>query len=416
MNTPDPIGQAYVQLALRLDRHVAGFVDGYYGPPEWKASIDAEPLRPIAALQDDARRLHEIIARTDMDAQRRDFLTRQVTAMEMVLRRQTGEDVPYVDEVQACFDITPSRIPEAEFDAALRELDTLVPGTGDLRARLPAWKRRFELANERVMPLLETALAEVRRRTVRILELPAGESVEMRLVSGQPWSGYNWYLGQGRSRIEVNTDLPVRADFLVHLIAHEAYPGHHTEHAIKEALLYRRAGRLEHSVLPLLAPECVVSEGIATVAQDVIFPDQAELADWLREVLYPQAGIQVDVDLQLRIAEVGQALDGVGGNAAFLLHVGRHPQEEVVDYIRHYSLGTEVEARRSLAFLNNPLYRGYVFTYFYGRRLLKDAFGRGAMLDVIRRVIAEPVTPSSLAAAAECTSAPSARGQQRGPG
>ena len=398
MNTYDRIGEAYVHLALRMDRHAAGFVDGYYGPPEWKASIDTEPLRPISALREDAKHLREAITRTEMDAKRRDFFTKQVTAMEMVLRRLTGEDVPYVEEVQACFDITPSRVPEAEFEQALRELDTLLPGAGDLPARQAAWKRPFELPNDRVMPLLETALAEVRRRTLGILELPAGESMELKLVSGQPWSGYNWYLGQGRSRIEVNTDLPVRADYLVGLMAHEAYPGHHTENAIKDEHWYGQAGRLEHSILLLLAPEAVISEGIATVAEDVIFPNKAELAAWLQEVLYPQSGIRVDVDLQLRLAKAAEKLAGVSGNAAFLLHADRRPEEEVVEYVRHYSLRTEPEARRTLAFISNPLYRAYIFTYFYGRRLLLGAFASGGMLNVFRRVIREPVTPSAVAA------------------
>ena len=397
MSAPDRIGQTYVEMALRIDRHAPGFVDGYYGPAEWKAGTDAEPLRPISGLQGDAEQLREAVARTEMDAQRRGFLTRQLTAMEMVLRRLAHEDVPYAEEVQACFDITPHRVPEAKFEAALREMDTLLPGTGDLPSRQLAWKRPFELPNDRVLPLAETALAEVRRRTRAILELPADESMELKLVSGQPWSGYNWYLGQGRSRIEINIDLPVRANVLVNLIAHEAYPGHHTEHALKEELLYRRAGRPEHSILLLLAPESLIAEGIATVAQEVIFPDKAELAAWLREVLYPQAGIQVDVDLQLRLARAAEELAGVSGNAAFLLHVDGCSESEIVDYFRQYGLSTEKEARRSLAFISNPLYRAYTFTYFYGHRMLQDAFARHGMLHVFRHVITEPVTPSAVA-------------------
>ena len=406
MNAHDPVGQPYVELALRINRRAEGFVDGYYGPPERKASIDSEPLRPVGALRDDAQRLREAIARIEMDAQRRNFLNKQLTAMEMVLRRLAGEDVPYVQEVQACFDITPARVPETEFEEALRELDTLLPGTGGLAARHLAWKRPFELPNERVLPLAETALAEVRRRTRAILELPAGESMELRLVTGQPWSGYNWPLGQGRSRIEINTDLPVRADGLVSLMAHEAYPGHHTECAIKEELWYRQAGRLEHSLVILLAPESALSEGIAMVAQDVIFPDKAELAAWLREVLYPQAGIQVDVELQLRLAQAAEKLAGASGNAAFLLCEDRRPDDEIVEYLCHHSLRTEKEARHFLTFLTAPLSRAYIFNYFYGRRLLLDASARGGMLDVFRWVIHDPVTPSAVAARYGVSTAP----------
>ena len=51
------------------------------------------------------------------------------------------------------------------------------------------------------------------------------------MVQDQPWSGYNWYLGNGRSRVDLNTDLPIYAYLLTDLLTHEGYPGHHTEHA-----------------------------------------------------------------------------------------------------------------------------------------------------------------------------------------
>ena len=220
----------------------------------------------------------------------------------------------------------------------------------------------------------------------------------MQLVSDKPWSGFNWYEGNGRSRIDVNTDLPVRADFVLNLMAHEAYPGHHTENAVKEQGLYRGLGRLEHCVVLLNAPECLVGEAIATVAQDVIFPDRYELESWLRDALYAAAGIQVDVALQLRLVDAFEKLDGVAGNAAFLLHADRRPDEEVLAYLRRYGLRTEQEARQFLRFLSSPLSRGYIFNYSHGRRLLKRAFAVGGMREVFLWAVTEPVTPSGIAA------------------
>ncbi len=47
-NVADPdaaaIAIAYVRLALRLDQHLPGFVDGYFGPPALKAQVDLEAL------------------------------------------------------------------------------------------------------------------------------------------------------------------------------------------------------------------------------------------------------------------------------------------------------------------------------------------------------------------------------------
>ena len=43
---PDPVARDYLLLALRLDQHVPGLVDAYYGPADLKARVDMESLRP----------------------------------------------------------------------------------------------------------------------------------------------------------------------------------------------------------------------------------------------------------------------------------------------------------------------------------------------------------------------------------
>ena len=44
-------------------------------------------------------------------------------------------------------------------------------------------------------------------------------------VTGKSWSGYNWYQGDYRSLIQVNTDLPIFVDRAIDLACHEGYPG-----------------------------------------------------------------------------------------------------------------------------------------------------------------------------------------------
>jgi len=244
--------------------------------------------------------------------------------------------------------------------------------------------------------VLRLALAEVRRPTLELLDLPDGEEVTIEIVQDKPWIAYNWYLGGYRSRIEVNTDLPVRANAAVGLMAHEAYPGHHTEHAIKEQRLYRGDGRLEHSIFLMNTPECLVSEGIASVAREVVFPDDALVA-WLRDELYPAAGIQgVDSELQVRIDRAAEQLRDASGNAAFLLHEDGLSEDQVLAYLQHYALRTQDEARQTLKFLTNPLFRAYIFTYYYGRDLLRRAFEVHDVSSMFRRVVSEPVTPADL--------------------
>ena len=42
------------------------------------------------------------------------------------------------------------------------------------------------------------------------------------------------------------------------MVAHETFPGHHLEHASKEANLVERRRRLEATILLINTPECLI--------------------------------------------------------------------------------------------------------------------------------------------------------------
>jgi hypothetical protein len=392
----DEIGKSYLKLALDLDRHFEGFVDAYFGPPELKEQSQANEPRPLKALADDARQIQAAIKDSSYDPQRKDFLTGQMRAMTTVIDNLRGEQFDFVTEVERYFDVIPEMVDEATFEAAHAEMDNLLPGSEPLAERLAAWKKQLELESSRILPVLELACQETRRRTIALFELPAGEEMSLQLVSNQPWSGYNWYLGNYRSRIDINTDLPIRADSVVPLMAHEAYAGHHTEHAIKEAVLYKDGERAEHAVQLLLAPECVLSEGIANSARKVIF-DRADLAAFLHEELYALAGLpHVNVDQQIHLAEAARDLRGVDGNAALMLHRDGHAADEVQRYIERYSLRTPKEAAQTIKFIQNPLFRSYIFNYAIGETLLAPLVEGPEAVPNFRRLLREPLTPSQV--------------------
>ena len=59
---------------------------------------------------------------------------------------------------------------------------------------------------------------------------------------------------------------------------------------------------------------------------------------------------------------------------------------------------SEQEAQRGLRFIGSPQFSAYIFTYFYGRRLLKRAFEAGGMRETFGWAVSEPVTPAAIIA------------------
>lgn len=391
----DDFGRAYLRLTLHIDRHVPGYVDAYTGPPDLKEEVAAGDLRPIAALQDD---LAWLKANTPQgDPERRAYLLALFRAMDCTLRMQAGETFEYLDEVARLYDIQPQKADEAPFEAARKVIDDLLPGDGSPGERLEARRKRYELAPDTLLRLLEIVRDECRRRTAALVTLPDDEEIEMALVSDQPWAAYNWYKGHGRSRIEFNTDIPVALLSLPDLIAHEGYPGHHTEHLIKERVLLDEKGYAEEASFLLHSPAAVIAEGIATTAAEIIFPN-GSLHEYLAGVLLPEAGMQgEDAETIRRLSEAQDALRYVAGNAAILYHSGDLDQERTIDYLQTYRLVSRPRAEQSFRFISNPLYRSYVFTYSEGYDLIGRAAKDGDKKPVFLRLLHGQVLPSELA-------------------
>jgi len=408
MIAPDPIARDYLLLVLRLDRLVPGLVDGYFGPAALRAQVDAEGPRPPSRLREDAAELRARVEEGVFEPDRRRWLTAQLVALETQARALEGDGLPYLDHVSACFDLTPERIDDAVFAAAAADLARLLPGAGTLAERTGSWDARFTIPPDRLRAVIDALLPGFRERARTLFGLPVGENLTVSLVRDQPWSGYNWYDGGLRSRVEINTDLPTRAADLLSVLPHETYPGHHLEHAWHEAHLVATAGRLEASVLCINAPECLLSEGLADLGRRFAVPT-ADEADLLVEV-YRLAGLEVARDpaaargaaaVQVAITRATAALGGVRGNAALLRHADGATREEVVAYLERYLLTTPDRAAKRLEFIEHPLWRTYVFVYFEGERLLSRWLERVPPADQagrFRRLLTEQLTPGAILA------------------
>ena len=408
---PDPIARDYLLLALRLDQHIDGLVDGYFGPAALKGQVETEQLRLPARLVDDAAMLIARLPDEVEEDDRRDWLNAQVVALKTQASALAGDELPYVDHVSRCFAWTPMRRDDAVFDEAATTLEGLVPGQGPLAERLAAWDAGFEIPVERLPNVVDWLVGLFRERASALFGLPSGEDLRVSLVRNQPWSGYNWYDGGLRSRVDINTDLPVRAADLVHTVAHETFPGHHLEHAWKESVLVEGRGRLESSILLINTPECLISEGLADVGRTFATPPGTE-ADLLVE-LYGRADLQIASDpgaardaaeRTVAMAVSRRRLSEVRVNAALMRHADGASHDETLAYLARVGRFAPQVAAKRLEFIEHPLWRTYIFVYHEGEALLRrwlDVVPHADRADRFGRLLHEQLTPTAIATEVE---------------
>ncbi len=393
------LAREYVLLGLRFDRLSAGFVDAYTGDPALRRQVEDEPRPLPVALAAQARALLAELPSSGLAEDRVALLRSQLTALECNARRLAGEPIGFVDEVKAYFGVDIALGDESDYAVAHEELAALLPGSGPLAERYAAYRTADECPPDRLDGLVRD-LSSALRDVVRAgYGLPEGEAVEYQIVTDEPWSGFNYYLGGFRSRVAINADLPHRLSQLPHLVAHEAYPGHHTEHCRKERGLVGAGGRLEHTVFLVNTPECLVAEGLADLGIPASI--SAGWGSWAEEI-YADLKLGFDGPLAERVAAVVQRLDRSRQDAALLLHDRGASEDEVVAFLQRWMLVPEKRARQSLRFLSHPLWRAYTSTYVEGYRLLSawlDARPAGQPLGArFVRLLDEPLTPGRIAA------------------
>ncbi|MGI9643954.1 MAG: DUF885 domain-containing protein, partial [Ilumatobacteraceae bacterium] len=266
----DLVGR-YLKLGLATGRLLDGLVDAYYGPREWSDQISASPPEDPAALVGRARRLLADLEtdHSSVAAERRRWIAAQVEGLLTTARKLAGEPVSYIEEVEKSYGVTPKWIDEEEIVAAHGRLDESLGGAGSLADRLVAFRDAHAIPVDALRGVIDALAEDFRDRTDTLFGLPEGERIDFELVDSQPWSGFNYYLGDLRSRVAINTDLPVLSTAIGHLVAHEAYPGHHTEHCRKEVGLVRTAGWLEEAIFLVGTPQCVVAEGLADLGIEI---------------------------------------------------------------------------------------------------------------------------------------------------
>lgn len=398
---PGTLIRDYLTLGLRFDRIEEGYVDSFTGDPELRRAVADEPAPEPAELARQADRLLAELPQVPREAgftdQRADFIGAHLRALAFSARKFAGDEVGFVDEVRNYFDVEISRGDPERYRVAHARIDEVLGGSGPLAERMEAHRRADEIAPERLEECMH-AFSSALRDTVRATyPLPDAETIVYEVVTDKPWSGFNYYEGNYRSTVAINADLKQQMANLPRLVAHESYPGHHTEHCRKEAGLVAGQDQQEQTIFLVNTPQCLMAEGLADLAlHAVVGPGWGS---WASEI-YADLGLRFDGERAQALSEATAALADVRQDAALMLHDEHRDVDEVVAFLQRWLLVDDTRARQMLRFLSSPLWRAYTSTYVEGYRLLRtwlDERPAGVGLtERFGRLLDEPLIPSAL--------------------
>jgi hypothetical protein len=402
----DSAAEQYVKLVLAVGQHDADYVDAFYGPAEWRKDAEGAK-RPLTAIDAEARTLLSTLAgiapaahAEELVRLRHRYLTRQLESLRARVGMLQGKKLTFDEESKALYDAVAPTHTDAEFDRVIADLGERLPGTGSVLERYDAFRSRFVVGKEKLDGVFKAAIEGCRARTRAHVALPRNESFTVEYVTGKSWGGYNWYQGNHRSLIQVNTDLPIYINRALDLACHEGYPGHHVYNTLLEKNLVRDRGWVELSVYALFSPQSLIAEGTANYGIEVAF-SRAERLAFERDVLFPAAGLDpAAAHRYYEVLALVERLSYADNEAARRYLDGRIDAKSAVEWLMKYTLATRPRAEQRLRFIEQ--YRSYVINYNLGKDLVAAYIRKRAGSDPEKQwrefesLLSSPRLPSDL--------------------
>lgn len=396
----------YVRLGLSIGQYDKDFVDAYYGPD----SLQPVPVAATVFPKDSfLKAVNELSASlktfdgnpTDTIVKRAVWLRSQLKAFERRIKLVGGDSASFDDECRELYGVTAPVYDSVHFKNIIRSLDSLLPGKGTVNGRMQLLANRFIIPKEKLDTVLKTAIAECRKLTLQHYSLPAGENFSLEFVNNKPWSGYNWYKGNYRSVIQINTDLKIFIDRAIDVGSHESYPGHHVYNMLLEKNLYRNRGWVEASLYPLYSPQSLIAEGSANYGIALVFPGE-EKAKFAKEHLLPLAGLDTaGISLYFKALELKEQLNYARNEVGRGLLGGGMNEQQAMYWLTNFCLMNDETAKKSISFIRSN--RGYIINYNYGKDLVKEYIvskagtaDRNKQWEAFGWLLSNPVIPSDL--------------------
>lgn len=388
-----------VTITLKLGELDPDLVDSYIGEEilESTAEIKLELIeKDINNLQE---RLKKKETKNEIETFRKKYQLALLSSLECRIKYLKEEKVEFLDECEQIYQYRPKIKPISYYDSLLVNLDTLIPGEGDLIDRYSDYREKFTVNNENIDNSFKNALNYAADKTKQYIDLPSEEGVIIEYMEGAPWSAYNWYKGNYKSLIQVNKSVDILFEKILDLAAHESYPGHHVYYSKREQHFYRDSGFVEFSIYPLYSPISFLAEGTAEYGIDLVFPEKEKIEFILNNINEAKDFTREEIKRYIDILNIFESLDEVIINISQKYLDGEIRIEKAVRILQKYGLESEVSAIRRMNFVRR--YRSYIINYTLGKRFVKNYIEKNATdetskWNIYKELIEKPYLPDDL--------------------
>jgi len=384
---------------LRIDKHIKGYVDFYFGPEELRQIVYYESLTAPNTLLNDSNDLIKQLRAQGYNKERERYIEKLLVAMKTSIEILIGSEISIKDQFIKLYDVDLQPAKEAELYNLKEEYEDAYKGSGSLEERMNKLRITRKVPVSKVFKFFKKAVDITEKQTKELFIdlLPKDERVIIDVVNSSEnvkWSCYNWYMGKYISRIEVNPNYQMYWTVFLSFSSHEAYPGHHTEFVVKEERLYRELNQFEHSLLILHSPKLVISEGIANKAISILFSNQEVAEIGLNEFCSEPLKEASLEELELQDI-VKSKIPVFWYNFAYHALVDKYGKNDLMRYGKNFEIFSDEALITGIERMSNPAYSNNAFMYYLGNNILQK-YGDVPSLKDFRNLLLNPILPSDL--------------------
>jgi len=394
-------GEDYLLTALRINKHIKGYVDFYYGPEKIRQIVDNEAIISPKKLLFNSNNLLNKLYLLGYDIKRERYIEKMLTAMRTSIELLNGIEISIENQFLKLYDVALNPANESELRNLKKEYEEAYGGPGSLEERLDKLRVRRRVPEANVFAFFKKALNIVRKQTNTLFTnlLPEEEHITIDLVEKSneeiKWTFYNWYLGNYHSRIEVNPKYAIYWTSFLFTASHEGYPGHHTEFVFNEKKLFNGLNQFEHSILILHSPKMIISEGIANLANSMLFSNKESAEISLKEFC-PDVSKEPCLEKLILQDKLKTKIPIFWYNFVYHAVVDKYSEEELIQYGKNVKLFSEEILKMELKRLSNPAYSKNAFLYNLGTNVIRQRYGKTPSIKEFKNLLVNPTLPSDL--------------------